>query len=120
VLNLVGNWEASSLESATYFADARVEEMISADMIVAGAITAEKIAANAIAVGTAAIQNGALTNAMIQSLNADKIITPNLQAISSTIGLLRTATGGQRVEIESNQIRVYDNANVLRVRMGIW
>jgi hypothetical protein len=48
------------------------------------------------------------------------ISTPSLSALSANIGLLRTATTGARLEIESNQLRVYDSNNVLRVRMGIF
>ena len=44
----------------------------------------------------------------------------SLDAITATIGLLRTATSGARLELESNQVRVYDGAGTLRVRMGIW
>jgi hypothetical protein len=44
----------------------------------------------------------------------------SLSAISGTIGLLRTASTGARVEIESNQIRVYAANNLLRVRIGVW
>ena len=48
------------------------------------------------------------------------IDTPSLSAISSVIGLMRTAVSGARTEIESNLTRVYDANNVLRVRMGVW
>lgn len=48
------------------------------------------------------------------------ISTPSLSALSATIGTLRTATSGARMEIESNQLRVYDANNVLRVRLGVW
>jgi len=48
------------------------------------------------------------------------IDTPALSAMSANVGLLRTATWGARTEIESNQVRVYDSNNVLRVRMGVW
>lgn len=54
------------------------------------------------------------------SITATKINVVNLGAISATVGLLRTATSGARMEIESNQIRVYDSSNVMRMRMGIW
>lgn len=54
------------------------------------------------------------------SINADRLNVTSLSAITATIGLLRTATTGARLELESNQIRVYDANNVLRVRMGIW
>jgi hypothetical protein len=54
------------------------------------------------------------------SIGADRINVTSLSALSATIGLLRTAATGARLELESNQIRVYDTNNVLRVRMGIW
>lgn len=73
-----------------------------------------------LAVGTAQIQDLAVTDAKIVSLTAAKISAASLSAITATIGLLRTATSGARLEVESNQIRVYDASNVLRVRMGIW
>lgn len=42
----------------------------------------------------------------------------NLAALSATVGLLRTATSGGRVEIADNVIRVYDDSNQLRVKIG--
>lgn len=53
-------------------------------------------------------------------ITASGISTPSLSALSATIGLLRTATSGQRLEIDNNQVRVYDSNNVMRVRLGIW
>ena len=54
------------------------------------------------------------------SITATKLSVSSLDAITATIGLLRTATSGARTEIESNQIRVYDSGGTLRVRMGVW
>ena len=81
-------------------------------------------------IDSAVIQNGSITNAKIGdatiesakivSLNADKIVANSLSAITANIGLLRTATTGARLEIESNQIRVYDANGTMRVRMGVW
>lgn len=81
-------------------------------------------------IDSATIQNGSITNAKIGdatiesakivSLNADKIVANSLSAITANIGLLRTATTGARLEIESNQIRVYDSSGTMRVRMGVW
>lgn len=81
-------------------------------------------------IDTAAIQNGSIVNAKIGdatiesakivSLNADKIVANSLSAITANIGLLRTATSGARLELESNQIRVYDANGTLRVRMGVF
>ena len=63
-----------------------------------------------------------ITRGMIQTnaVSADKIDVNSLSAISAVIGLLRTATSGARMELESNQLRVYDANNVLRVRLGVW
>jgi len=69
---------------------------------------------------TAIIADATITSAMIQSLAANKVSATSLSAITATIGLLRTAASGARTEIEDNQIRVYDGAGTLRVRMGIW
>ena len=72
--------------------------------------------------GNTVIDNNLITKGMIQSnaVTADKIDVNSLSAISATIGLLRTATSGARLEIASNQLRVYDANNVLRVRLGVW
>ena len=72
--------------------------------------------------GTTKIGNNIITNNMIQSnaITAEKINVNSLSAITATIGTLRTKTSGARVEIKDNLIEVYDNNNVLRVRMGVW
>ncbi len=55
-----------------------------------------------------------------KAVTADKLSVSSLSSICATIGLLRTATSGKRMEIESNQLRVYDAKNRLRVRLGVW
>lgn len=72
--------------------------------------------------GTTKIGNNIITNNMIQSnaVTADKLDVSSLSAITATIGTLRTKTSGARVEIKDNLIEVYDNNNVLRVKMGVW
>lgn len=45
---------------------------------------------------------------------------PSLSALSANIGLLRTASSGQRTEIDNNGVRVYDGNGTLRVRLGVW
>lgn len=54
------------------------------------------------------------------SVSADKINVNSLSAICATIGTLRTATSGARLEIKDNLLEVYDSNNVLRVKMGVW
>lgn len=56
------------------------------------------------------IKDGAVT--------ANKLQVNSLQAVSGIIGTLRTAASGARTEIADNVIRVYDDANRLRVRIG--
>ena len=61
---------------------------------------------------------GKLASTYIQSVAADKIVTPNLAALSANIGLLRTAATGGRVEISDNVIKLYDAFNNLRMKIG--
>ena len=88
-------------------------------------------------IGSAHIKDAAITNAKIASLDAgkittgfldaariqantitaDKISVTELSAITGTIGVLRTATSGSRMEIRDNVIKCYDG-NVLRVQLG--
>lgn len=53
------------------------------------------------------------------SVTAAAINVSTLSALSATIGLLRTATSGERVEIRDNLIEVYDSSNNLRVEIGV-
>lgn len=54
------------------------------------------------------------------SITADKLQVTTLSAVCARIGNLRTKDSGARVEISDNLICVYDENNVLRVRMGVW
>lgn len=86
----------------------------------AGAVTADKLAADAVTARV--IKAGEIQTAHLaaQSITADKLNVASLSAVTANIGLLRTAASGARMELESNQLRVYDANNVLRVRMGVW
>ena len=72
--------------------------------------------------GNTQFDGNIIANHMLQAnaVTADKLAVGSLSAISANIGLLRTKTAGERVEMENNQIRVYDANNKLRVRMGVW
>ena len=76
------------------------KNVISNNMIQSGAVSADKIASKAV--------------------TADKINVASLSALSATIGTLRTKVTGARVEISDNLIRVYDENDILRVRLGVW
>ena len=123
-----GNTGYSGIAS---IANMQVSETASGSMIVNGAITADKLAANSVDANK--IQAGAIT--------AGKIEVTELSAITSNLGyitggsininnrfivnsdgsmLIRSATGGQRTELDLNGGRVYDGNGTLRVRWGIW
>ena len=72
--------------------------------------------------GQTLFDDNIVTKKMLQagSVDADKIKVDSLSAICATIGTLRTATSGARLEIKDNLLEVYDSNNVLRVRMGVW
>lgn len=72
--------------------------------------------------GDTVFDKNVIVSGMIQSgaVTADKLSVDSLSAITATIGTLRTKTSGARTEIHDNLIEVYDENNVLRVRMGVW
>jgi hypothetical protein len=120
--NLIGQFTSSNI--STYIAAAAIQTAQIADAQITTAKIANLQVTNAhiadLAVTNAKIADATIASAKIVSLDANKINAASLSAITATIGLLRTATSGARLEVESNQIRVYDSSNVLRVRMGIW
>lgn len=115
-----GTITATQIAAATITGANIAAGTIAAGNIAANTITASQIAANTITAGQ--IASNAITADEIAAgaVTAAKIGVTELSAITATIGTLRTATTGARLEIESNQIRVYDGSNVLRVRLGIW
>ena len=52
------------------------------------------------------------------TINADRMNVSALSALTADVGVLRTATTGQRLEIRSDKIVVYDSNNVVRVKIG--
>jgi hypothetical protein len=108
-----GQIAAGSITSAQIAANTITSGQIAADTITAGniaanAITASELATNAVTADK--INAGAVT--------AAKISVTQLSAITATIGTLRTATIGERTEISDNVIKVFDSANVVRVKIG--
>lgn len=69
--------------------------------------------------GADLVANSVTTNAInAGAVTAAKIAVTQLDALSATIGTLRTASTGARMEIKDNVIKVYDGSNVLRVQIG--
>ena len=59
------------------------------------------------------------------SITANQIQVDNLSAISANLGTLITYKdpanpNGARMVLEGSLIRVYDDNNIMRVRMGLW
>lgn len=94
--------------------------VITNGMIQANAITTDKLATQSIT--TDKLTVGSVTGDTIGdgAVTAKKISVDTLSALSATIGTLQTKTSGARVVIQDNLIQVYDENNVLRVRMGVW
>lgn len=72
--------------------------------------------------GDTTIDKNVIVNGMIdaKAITSRELNVDSLSAITATIGTLRTKTSGARTEIKDNLIEVYDNNNVLRLRMGVW
>lgn len=72
----------------------------------------------------AKIKNLAIDDAKISSLNADKITAGTIDASKVTLSgvspsfQIKSATTGQRMEMDADVIRVFDSGNVLRVKLG--
>ena len=66
-----------------------------------------------------------LSDAVIGSINANKINAESLSAISAKLGTITTLKddanpNGKRVVMTGGLIQVFDDNNVLRVKLGIW
>ena len=52
------------------------------------------------------------------AIHGAKLAVSELSALTATIGLLRTATSGNRMEVHSDKIKVFDSSGNERVRLG--
>jgi hypothetical protein len=136
----IANVSAAKVTFGEMSGDRIAVNSLNADRIIVNTLAARLATITTAYVGTANIEDAAITDAKIDNLNAskitagtlaaerigagsitaDKLNVTQLSAISATVGILRTATTGARLEIRNNEIRVYDASNRLRVRMGIW
>ena len=112
--------DGSLLKTGTVIADQVRANVIEGTHIKAGAIDTDHIAANAIDGDKIRAQEIKTEHLAAGAVKADKIDVENLAAISATLGEFKSADSGQRVIISGTLIRVYDDANVERVRIGIW
>ncbi|PZQ55258.1 MAG: hypothetical protein DI555_07860 [Novosphingobium pentaromativorans] len=101
---------ASTPNAHCYFWSSKMRRRNRAELIVDGQVTASKVAAGAIV--TDHLSAGAVT--------AAKLAVTELSAITGNIGLLRTASSGQRSELDNNGLRAYHPNSALAGRMGVW
>lgn len=111
---------AEKIEAGAITAEKLAVGSVTSDAIQAGSVIGDKIAANTIT--SSKIASNAVTSFQIQAgaVTADKIDVNTLSAITARIGELKTADTGARMELKDNLIRIYDENNVLRVKMGVW
>lgn len=111
---------ADKIEAGAITAEKLAADSVTSDAIQAGSVIGDKIAANTIT--SSNIASNAVTSFQIQAgaVTAEKIDVNTLSAITARIGELKTADTGARTVIKDNLIEVYDENNVLRVRMGVW
>jgi hypothetical protein len=115
---------ASGTITATEIAAATITgAKIAAGTILAGniatdTITANQIAANAITATELSSNSVTADKILAGAVTAAKIAVTQLDAVSATIGTLRTATSGARTEISDNVIKVFDASGTLRVKIG--
>lgn len=96
-----------------------VGEYIQSTGFTAGS-TGWRITGNGVAEFAAASIRGQLVASQIGAgtVDASKINVTSLDAITATIGTLRTASSGARTELSDNRYRVFDASNVCRIKLG--
>lgn len=111
---------ADKIEAGAITAEKLAADSVTSDAIQAGSVIGDKIAANTIT--SSNIASNAVTSFQIQAgaVTADKIDVNTLSAITARIGELKTADTGARMVLRDNLIRIYDENNVLRIKMGVW
>lgn len=117
---------AYNLSANSVIATSIAANSITADKINVGAITAAKISTTeAVITGTIQIANGIINNAKIIDLSADKInagsiniTTVGIQGTSATNFSIKSNTSGERLEMSTTTIRIYDTSGTLRVKIG--
>lgn len=111
---------ADKIEAGAITAEKLAAGSVTSDAIQAGSVIGDKIAANTIT--SSNITSNAVTSFQIQAgaVTAEKIDVNTLSAITARIGELKTADTGARMVLRDNLIRIYDENNVLRIKMGVW
>lgn len=108
------------IEAGSIKSDKIATGAVTADSIGANAVTAEKIESGAVIAGKLAADSVGADNIKAGSVTAEKMKVDTLSSICATIGTLSTSESGARTVVKDNLIQVYDENNVVRVRIGVW
>ena len=115
---LAGAIESSLIATQAITAEKLAVGSVTTLAMTAGSINADRLTAGTITAGLLAANSVQAVNLQANSVTAEKMNVTSLAAITATIGTLRTATSGARMEIRDNVIKVYDSAGTLRVQIG--
>lgn len=98
-----------------------VDGSILANHLAANSITSDKIIAGAVTAAKINVTNLAAIKSDLGAITAGSININNLFVVTSGgLVTIRSATSGQRVEMDQAGVRVYYPNGQLAVRMGIW
>ena len=111
---------ADKVEAGAITSDKIDTGAVTADKIETGAITADKLTSGAVTAGKLAADSVGADNIKAGSVTADKMKVDTLSSVCATIGTLSTSESGARTVVKDNLIQVYDENNVVRVRIGVW
>ncbi|WP_062120553.1 TipJ family phage tail tip protein [Aureimonas sp. AU40] len=127
-LDLVTNWgrtviDGSKIKTGTVDTDQLAARSVKANNIDVGAVNAGHIQSRQITSDKAAIGFLLAEHIKAKQVNAEHINVGSLSAISANIGditagVARSANGKFRIEFDNARILVWDENNVLRVRLG--
>ncbi len=125
-VSITGNSTATAWTSGTqYLYWVRGETIIRMTTVLATASGVNNVIFATYTGGTSLVANQGRTlidgsNIKTGTIEATRMKAGYLEASWANISVLRTATSGARLEIDTAQVRVYDSANTLRVRLGLW
>lgn len=124
----IDNAKIANLNAAKINAGTIASARLDSDIITAKALYADNAAIKQAVIKDAHIDTlnankinaGFISAARIaaDSITADKLNVSSLDAVSATIGVLRTRASGARMEIRDDVIKVFDSNNIVRVQLG--
>jgi hypothetical protein len=115
----VNSVTAVNIEAGAVVADKIAANSVTSDKITANAVTAVKLAAGAVTAEKIDVINLSAISANMGSITAGSIsINDKFIVDPNGTTTIRSGTTGARLEIFNNVIKVFDEAGVLRVKIG--